>query len=100
LEIIPLTNPAKLKKGAKAKFQVLYKGQPLANTEVAATWDYYNYKTPDTYAHKEKTDAKGEVTFKLNSKGLWIVRASDTRRSVYPDTDEDNISAIVVFNVK
>ena len=100
LEIIPLTNPAKLKKGSRAKFQVLYKGQPLANTEVGATWDYYNYKKPDTYAHKEKTDAKGEVSFKLDSKGLWIVRASDTRRSAYPDTDEDNIAAIVVFNVK
>jgi uncharacterized GH25 family protein len=99
LEIIPLTNPAKLKKGAKAKFKVLYKGYPLANTEVGATWDYYNYKKSDTYAHREKTDGNGEVSFKLDSKGLWIVRASDTRRSSYPDTDEDNIAAIVVFNV-
>ncbi|MDR2098260.1 MAG: DUF4198 domain-containing protein [Spirochaetaceae bacterium] len=100
LEIIPLTNPAKLKKGSKAKFKVLYKGQPLANTEVGATWDYYDYKTANAYAHTEKTDADGEVTFKLDSKGLWIIRASDTRRSAYPDTDEDNISAITVFSVK
>jgi uncharacterized GH25 family protein len=102
LEIIPVTNPAKIKKGAfsKAKFKVLYKGQPLANTEVAATYDYYNYKSPDTYAQKEKTDANGEVSFKIDHAGIWIIRASDTRKSSYPDTDEDNIAAIVSFCVK
>ncbi|MDR3356163.1 MAG: DUF4198 domain-containing protein [Spirochaetaceae bacterium] len=100
LEIIPLVNPAKLKKGSRAKFKVLYKGEPLANAEVGATWDYYNYKTENAYAHVDKTDDKGEVSFKLDSKGLWIIRASDTRPSAYPDTDEDNISAITVFSVK
>ncbi|MDR2658893.1 MAG: DUF4198 domain-containing protein [Spirochaetaceae bacterium] len=102
LEIIPLTNPAKIKKGAfsTAKFKVLYKGQALSGAEVDATYDYYNYKTPDTYAQKAKTDAKGEVSFKIDHDGLWIIRTSDTRRSSYPDTDEDNIAAIVVFNVK
>ncbi|GHV73020.1 nickel transporter [Spirochaetia bacterium] len=102
LEIIPLDNPAKIKKGifSKAKFRVLYKGQPLANAEISATYDYYDYKTANAYAQTGKTDAKGEVTFKIDNSGLWIVRISDTRPSAYPDTEEDNIAAIVVFNVK
>lgn len=102
IEIIPLTNPAKIKKGvfSKAKFRVLYQGQPLANAEVAATYDYFNYKKADTYAQKEKTDAKGEVSFKIDHDGLWIVRVSDTRSSSKPDVDEDNVAAIVVFNAK
>jgi uncharacterized GH25 family protein len=100
LEIIPLDNPAGLKKGSKARFRVLYKGQPLANAEISATYDYYNYKTANAYAQTSKTDAKGEVTFKIDSSGLWLVRVSDTRKSAYPDTDEDNNAAIVVFAVK
>jgi uncharacterized GH25 family protein len=102
LEIIPVTNPARIKKGAfsKAKFKVLYKGQPLPNAEVSATYDYYDYKTENAYAQTEKTDAKGEVTFKIDHSGLWLVRISDTRPSVYPGTDEDNIAAIAVFAVK
>jgi uncharacterized GH25 family protein len=102
LEIIPLTNPARIRKGAfsSAKFRVLYKGQPLANAEISATYDYYNYRTANAYAQTEKTDGKGEVSFKINNSGLWLVRVSDTRPSTYPGTDEDNNAAIVVFTVR
>ncbi|MDR0563022.1 MAG: DUF4198 domain-containing protein [Spirochaetaceae bacterium] len=100
LEIIPLDNPAGIKRGSKARFRVLYKGQPLANAEIAATYDYYNYKTANAYAQTSKTDGKGEATFSITNSGIWIVRVSDTRRSAYPDTDEDNNAAIVAFAVK
>jgi hypothetical protein len=40
------------------------------------------------------------VSFKIDQTGLWIIRASDTRRSAKPATDEDNINAIVVFSVR
>jgi len=100
LEIVPLDNPASVKKGSKARFSVLYKGQPLPNAEVQATYDYYNYKKANAFAQTGKTDAKGEVVLKFNNAGLWLVRISDTRPSTHPDTDEDNITAIVVFTVK
>jgi uncharacterized GH25 family protein len=100
LEILPLDNPAGIKRGSKARFRVLYKGQPLANAEIAATYDYYNYKTANAYAQTSKTDGKGEVTFNITNTGMWLVRVSDTRRSAYPDTDEDNNAAMVVFAVK
>jgi uncharacterized GH25 family protein len=100
IEIIPLSNPAELKKGAKLKFRVLYKGDPLANAEIFATYDTYDPKTENSYAQKSKTNAKGEVSFNFNQSALWIVRVSDTRKSSHPDTDEDNISAIAVFMVK
>ena len=100
LEIIPLDNPAGIKKGGKARFRVLFKGAPLANAEIAATYDYYNYKTANAFAQTAKTDAKGEVTFRIDNSGIWLVRISDTRKSAYPDTDEDNNAAIVAFTVK
>jgi uncharacterized GH25 family protein len=101
LEIIPVDNPARIRKGSTAKFRVLYNGQPLANAEIQATYDYYDYKTANAYAQTGKTDAKGEVSFKIDQTGLWIIRASDTRRSSKPGgVDEDNINAIVVFSVR
>jgi uncharacterized GH25 family protein len=100
IEIIPLENPAGYKKGAKPKFRVLYKGQPLANTEISATYDSFNNKTENAYAQTGKTDAKGEASFNLTNSGLWIVRVSDTHKSAFPDTDEDNNAATVVFAVK
>jgi uncharacterized GH25 family protein len=102
LEIVPVDNPANIRKGAfsRAKFTVLYKGRPLAGAEVSATYDYYDYKTANAYAQTETTDARGEVSFRINAAGLWLVRVSDTRPSAYPGTDEDNNAAIVVFAVK
>jgi uncharacterized GH25 family protein len=100
LEIIPLDNPARLRRGSRAKFRVLYKGRPLANAEISATYDYYDYKTANAYAQTATTDSKGEVTFRLDHEGIWLIRISDTRRSSYPGTDEDNISSIIGFTIK
>lgn len=100
LEIIPLDNPARIRKGSTAKFRVLYNGQPLANADIQATYDYYDYKTANAYAQTGKTDARGEVSFRIDQTGIWIIRASDTRRSTKPGTDEDNNNAIVVFTVR
>jgi uncharacterized GH25 family protein len=100
LEIIPLDNPARIRKGSRAKFRVLYDGQPLTNADVRATYDYYNYKTANAYAQTGKTDGKGEVSFRIDQAGIWLIRVSDTRRSARPGTDEDNNAAIVVFTVK
>ncbi|MDR3115502.1 MAG: DUF4198 domain-containing protein [Treponema sp.] len=100
IEIIPLENPASYKKGFKPRFKVLFNGQPLAHAEIAATYDYYNYKTANAYAQIQKTDAQGEVRFTITNPGIWLVRISDTRKSQYPDTDEDNHNAILVCTVK
>jgi uncharacterized GH25 family protein len=77
---------------------VLYNGQPLANADVSATYDTFNYRTANAYALSGKTSAQGEVTFRIGSRGLWAVRVSDTRPSTR-GADEDNIAAIAVFNV-
>jgi uncharacterized GH25 family protein len=100
MEIIPLDNPARIRAGSfsRAKFRVLYQGQPLANAEISATYDYYNYKTADTWAQTVRTDAKGEAIIKIDHHGLWLVRASDTRQSTR-GADTDTLSAVLVFPV-
>ncbi|MHB9291046.1 DUF4198 domain-containing protein [Hollandina sp. SP2] len=99
LEIVPLTNPAKIAKGKNAEFQVFYKGQPLGNAEVSATYNGYNPKRENSYALTETTKQSGRVRFKINQSGIWLVRVSDTRRGD-PGVDMQELAAIVVFTVK
>lgn len=104
-EIVPLTNPAGMRRNSKMTLRVLYKGQPWVNGEVKATWDYYDYHTMDAWAHSEKTNAKGEVVFRLDHSNmkkpvLWIFQAGDMRKSSQPDVDEENLKATLVFVVK
>jgi uncharacterized GH25 family protein len=102
LEIVPLVNPVGIRRGvfSTARFRVLYRGEPLAGAEVNATYDYYDYKTANAYAQTGTTNERGEVSFKINASGLWLVRVSDTRPSARPGTDEDNNSAVMVFTVR
>lgn len=100
LEIIPLDNPAGLKKGGKARFRVLYKGQALANGDIWATYDYYDPKTMNAHEQSGKTDSKGEVTFTISNPGIWIIGLRDSRTTTFQGlkTTENNDS-LVVFTV-
>jgi uncharacterized GH25 family protein len=100
LEIIPLNNPAALKKGSRAKFRVLYKGQPLPNAKIWATYDYYNYKTMDAHEQEGITDGNGEATFRISNPGVWIVGLRDSRVSAFQGVKStENNDSIVVFTV-
>jgi uncharacterized GH25 family protein len=99
LEVIPLENPANYRVGSNAKFRVLYKGQPLANAEVFAVYDYYDYKTLNAYEQKGNTDRNGEISFRISSPGIWIIRVRDSRNSTVPEVSVENNDSIVVFPV-
>jgi uncharacterized GH25 family protein len=99
-EIVPLTNPADITVGKNGKFQVLYDGKPFANADIFATYDTFDPNTENAYAKKSKTDKDGIVNFDFDHKGLWLLRVNYHKPSVKPDVDEDDINAIVVFNVK
>jgi uncharacterized GH25 family protein len=100
LEIVPLDNPARLKKGSRAKFRVLYKGQPLAGAQVWATYDYYDYKTLNAHEQELATDSKGEVTFKISNPGVWVIGLRDTRKSTLQGVPlTENNDSIVVLTV-
>ena len=105
IEIIPLDNPAGARRNSNFKLRVLYKGQPYANAEVKATYDYYDYHTMDAWAKTARTDSKGEVSFRLDHPNLgkavlWGFQVGDMRQSAQPDVDEDNLKAMLLFVVK
>jgi uncharacterized protein (DUF736 family) len=59
----------------------------------------------DAWARTEKTDGRGEVSFKLDHPNLgktvlWAFQVGDTRRSSQPDVDEDNLKAMLILPVK
>jgi uncharacterized GH25 family protein len=99
LEIIPLDNPANYRPGSNARFRVLYKGQPLSGAEVFAVYDYYDYKTMNAYEQKGNTNSNGEISFKISSPGIWILRVRDSRNSAVPDVTVENVDSIIVFTV-
>jgi uncharacterized GH25 family protein len=99
LEVVPVDNPANFKVGTNAKFRVLYKGQPLANAEVFAVYDYYDYKTLNAYEQKGNTDGNGEISFRISSPGVWIIRVRDSRNSTVPEVPAEINDSIVVFAV-
>jgi len=62
LEVIPLNDPLKLKKGDKLRLKVLYKNKPIKGVPV-----YYNGKFRGT------TDELGNINIRIKSDGLQIV---------------------------
>jgi uncharacterized GH25 family protein len=99
LEIVPLTNPANIARGRNAEFQVFYKGRPLGNAEVSATYNGYDSQTENSYALTETTKQSGRVRFRISQSGIWLIRVSDTRRGD-PGVDVQELTSIIVFTVK
>lgn len=61
LEIVPLDNPANVRVGERFKVKVLYKGEPLPNVTLTATFD--GFDTSDrSKSHKVEAQAFSDVT--------------------------------------
>jgi uncharacterized GH25 family protein len=106
IEIIPLDNPADMTRNSTMRLRVLYRGKPLPNAEVKASYDYYDYRTMDAWASTgRKTDANGEISFRLEHPDIgkpvvWIFRVRETHNVNTPETDQENPAATLLFTVK
>jgi uncharacterized GH25 family protein len=106
IEIIPLDNPAGKTRNSTMRLRVLYRGKPLPNAEVKASYDYFDYRTMDAWAFTgKKTDANGEISFRLDHPNIgkpvvWIFRVREVHRVNTPETDEENPAATLLFAVK
>lgn len=71
VEIVPLVNPCGLSEGDELEVEVLFDGQPLADTWVGAGY-------AGTHGHEYpvwvKTDAEGQARIPLDRRGAWFVR--------------------------
>jgi len=69
LELIPLHNPYAVADGASVTFKVLYENKPLKDALVLV-WNVVDDKPSHT---KYISNDAGEITFKLTTKGRWMV---------------------------
>lgn len=72
LEMIPLKTPLQAAKDGIFQVRVEFKGQPLANANVEATYDGFSDE-PDQFATSGMTDETGMIDIPLSHPGLWIV---------------------------
>lgn len=98
-EIIPLANPADLRKGDYLPVQVLLKGKPFKG-KIYAT--YVGFSTEkNAFAYTAKTGAKGKGKIKILHPGVWMIKA--VHEEPYPDQSEcdvDSYTATLTFEVK
>jgi uncharacterized GH25 family protein len=129
LEVVPLKDPAGLKKGDSFPIKVLFNGKPLAGLAVKAT--YAGYEDPAAASSQEEktaakkgeagksasekgrkgagsrcpvetaTDDNGQAVIKVDTSGYWLATLS--HRTPYPDAgvcDESMYNTAFTFEVK
>jgi hypothetical protein len=73
LEIVPLKDPAKLKKGEALPLRVLFRGKPLIGVRVSVM--YAGAKlVGHSFPVNSITNENGEANLKLDRPGLWYAR--------------------------
>ena len=70
IEILPVINPYKLKRGDKLTVIVLFRGKPLANAELAWTYPHQGEK----FAGTTSSDDEGKAVIPLEKVGPYVIR--------------------------
>ena len=98
LELVPLTDPAKVKVGQDLPVRVLFDGQPSPAT-VLATYDGFT-KTPNTFAYYTETDDTGVAQIRITHPGLWLVRTEITSSPADGSLDQEVLRSTLTFFVQ
>jgi len=70
LEIVPESNPYRLKAGDELAVRLLYRGKPAAGLLLIA----FNKQTPEN-RQRIRSDAEGRVRIRLDRSGPWMLKA-------------------------
>ncbi len=98
LEIIPLSNPAKLRRGDKFQVKVVFDGKPLRKAPIFA---YHQLPAKKFGAQSTKTNAKGVATFQITRAGVWIVRLVHMRRDkIHANIEWESFWGAMTFGVR
>jgi uncharacterized GH25 family protein len=69
LDIIPLSHPYKITTGDSITIKVIFKGEPLANTQLRI----WNRRANETLKWSVFSNEKGLIKFPVSTKGEWMV---------------------------
>lgn len=73
-ELVPASDPARLRVGDTLVVRLLAEGRPVGGALVGAI-DAGSTGAPDDWPLKGRTDGRGEVSFKLDRPGPWLIRS-------------------------
>jgi uncharacterized GH25 family protein len=96
LEIVPLRDPLKIKKGGALPARVLFDGKPLPQAHVG--WQH-----PGDGVHARgyiRTDDKGEVLIPIARSGLMTIRLTHMTRPKTAEYEWESFWATLTFRVK
>jgi uncharacterized GH25 family protein len=99
IEIVPMQDPAKLKKGDLLRVKILLQGKP-ARTNVYGTYAGFSEES-GTFAYTTSTDKDGVAKIKLINEGTWLLLVKE--EMAYPDAtvcDKQSRAASLTFQVK
>jgi uncharacterized GH25 family protein len=100
LEILLDQNPYDLKFGKEISFRVLFKGKPVANQLVRASYDgFHGHDASGGHinAHTMRTDKDGRASFLLSNKALWYISLIHMQNVTDADADYESNWATVTF---
>ncbi|MDR2350952.1 MAG: DUF4198 domain-containing protein [Deltaproteobacteria bacterium] len=84
LELVPLSNPLKLKPGDLLKVRLLWEGKPLPRKTVFGITEGYGDPAWDLKAYAGSTDNDGILNFVPWKSGRWQLEADHSRPSADP----------------
>jgi uncharacterized GH25 family protein len=94
LEIIPEKDPTQLSARMELPIRVLRNGAPLPGFAVGLV------RQGESQGILQTTDAQGRIAFKVDRPGLWLLRATDLRKSARQDADWESDFATMTFEVR
>ena len=99
LEIIPLTNPDRIKVGDTLPVRVLFRGKPYSG-EIAAVYHSLAEKK-ETPVDPFTTDADGRGSLRIASPGVWLLKAQHELPFARPEEcDVESYVATLTFTIR
>lgn len=103
VEILLEQNPYELKFGKDVSFRVLFRGKPVANQLVRASYEgFHGHDASGGHinSYQLRTDKDGRATFLLNNKATWYISLIHMQMITDPEADYESNWATVTFTVK
>lgn len=103
IEILLDQNPYALRFGDSVSFRVLYKGKPVVNQLVRASYEgFHGHDASGGHINSYglRTDKQGRAKFLLNNKALWYISLIHMQKINDPKADYESNWATATFQVK
>ena len=96
VEIIPLSNPYKLKSGDYLDCEILFEGKPVPH-QMVKIWSFVGNRA---FLQDAYTESDGRVKFPISNTGPWMVSFVKMVKSGKANVDYESMWASLVFGVE